>query len=197
MLACWRRSLPPPSVIVDLASWDRILEVGAEAQTATVGAGVRWAHLDDALAQEGLALQSYPTGKFSTVGGWVATDSYGQMSTRYGPASKQILSVRAALPGGHLVDEGPEPHLGAEGALGVITELRLRLRRLPWTSPAVSSVALATMRLALRTVRGKTGVYLNFLVIALLYFMIQRGKADIELPEGVGFGMGIGLLGGI
>jgi hypothetical protein len=71
-----------------------------------------------------------------------------------------------------------------------------RAWQLPWTTPAVSSVALATMRLALRTVRGKTGVYLNFLVIALLYLTLMRSKADIVLPGGVGFGMGIGLLGG-
>jgi hypothetical protein len=73
----------------------------------------------------------------------------------------------------------------------------IKLRRLPWTSPVVSSIAMATMRLALRTVRGKTGVYLNFVVIGFMYFLLLRGKTDIELPEGLGFGIGIGLLGGL
>jgi len=72
----------------------------------------------------------------------------------------------------------------------------IKLRRVPGTNPVVSSVAMATMRLALRTVRGKTGVYLNCVVVGFMYFLLARGKTTFDLPDGLSLGMGIGILGG-
>jgi len=88
--------------------------------------------------------------------------------------------------------ETPET-AGSSGKMGA----GLRTRSLPWVRPSVSAVALATMRLALRTVRGKTGVYLNFPITAMIYVLLVRPQTEFVLPDGLGFGMGIGLLGGI
>ncbi|MEE8412413.1 MAG: hypothetical protein V3S47_07900 [Acidobacteriota bacterium] len=85
------------------------------------------------------------------------------------------------------------PETGPSGKTGA----GLRTRSLPGVRPNVSAVALATMRLALRTVRGKTGVYLNFPITAMIYIVLARQRTDFVLPDGLGFGMGIGLIGGI
>ena len=69
-------------------------------------------------------------------------------------------------------------------------------RSLPGVSPAVAAVALATMRLALRTVRGKTAVYLNFVLTAMIYVLLMRQLNDVALPTGLSFGLGIGFAGG-
>ncbi len=123
-------------VIVDLTSWDRILEVDAEAQTATVQTGVRWARLDDALAEEGLALQSYPTGKFSTVGGWVATGGLGIGSLMYGHLREQIVSLHVLTPQGKAVtlragDPDLDFFIGTEGQMGFISQVTLKVRKIP------------------------------------------------------------------
>lgn len=123
-------------VIVDLASWDRILEVDAEAQTTTVETGVRWAILDDALAEEGLTLQAYPTGKFSTVGGWVATGGLGIGSLMNGHLRDQIVSLRVLTPQGEartLQADDPdlEYFIGTEGQMGFISQVTLRVRTIP------------------------------------------------------------------
>jgi hypothetical protein len=52
------------------------------------------------------------------------------------------------------------------------------------------------MRLALRTVRGKTAVYLNFVVTAMIYVLLMRQLTDVVLPTGLSFGLGIGFAGG-
>jgi len=71
-----------------------------------------------------------------------------------------------------------------------------RTRSLPGVRPAVAAVALATMRLALRTVRGKTAVYLNFVVTAMIYVLLMRQLTGVVLPTGLSFGLGIGVAGG-
>ena len=71
-----------------------------------------------------------------------------------------------------------------------------RAGALPGVRPEVAAVAFATMRLALRTVRGKTSVYLNFVVMGMAYVLLMRQLTDVALPMGLSFGLGIGFAGG-
>ncbi len=81
---------------------------------------------------------------------------------------------------------------GGDGAMGA----GFRAGTLPGIRPAVAAVAFATMRLALRTVRGKTAVYLNFVITAMIYVILMRELSDVVLPTGLSFGLGIGFAGG-
>ena len=129
-------------VALDLARLDRLLAVDPVSLTATVQAGMTGPALEAALQERGLTLGHFPQSfEFSTVGGWVATRSAGQASTGYGRIDALVVALRVVTPSGEIATRalpasaaGPslrELLVGSEGALGVITEVVLRVRPRP------------------------------------------------------------------
>jgi FAD/FMN-containing dehydrogenase len=120
-------------VVVDVQRLDRILDVNAEARTATVQAGAVWEALDRHLAEHDLALRLYPTSYHrSTVGGWLAQGGAGIGSYEAGWFRDNVLRARVVLPDGtpwELRDREVSLVSGAEGTTGLITELTLRVQR--------------------------------------------------------------------
>ncbi|HLG41901.1 MAG TPA: FAD-binding protein [Planctomycetota bacterium] len=130
-------ALPFDGGIVLDASWMREI-LGFEGESVAVQAGVRWSDIERAAEPRGLALRSYPTNCFSTVAGWVSTGGYGIGSTRYGHLSESVESLRVMLANGEertLTPADPEFGLwfGSDGQLGLIAEVKLKLRPLPAT----------------------------------------------------------------
>lgn len=122
------------SVVLDTSLLKERFELLGDSAEPRVVAGAGWlgGELEQKLNGLGWSLMNFPASMdVSTVGGWVAAGSSGQLSTRYGGIESQVLSVRATLPGGRSMEESPVPHLGAEGTLGVITQVKLRVRPLP------------------------------------------------------------------
>ena len=122
-----------------------LMSVDAVSCLATVGAGITGPRLEPLLAARGLTLGHLPQSwQRASIGGYVATRSSGQASTGYGRVEDMVESLRVATPEGTLdLGRGPAsaagPDLrgllvGSEGSLGVITEVTLRLRRLPTES---------------------------------------------------------------
>jgi alkyldihydroxyacetonephosphate synthase len=130
-------------IVLDMRSMDRILEVDEENYTVTVEAGVNGAVLEEHLNSLGLMCPHYPaSAELATVGGYLAALGSGVLSTRYGKIEDIVVSLRAVLPNGHVVPSLPVPRhgagpdaarlmVGAEGTLGVITEVTLRVIPLP------------------------------------------------------------------
>lgn len=122
------------SVVLDTSLLTGRMEIlsGEDPPRAAVGAGWLGDALEARLNKEGWSLMHFPASMaVSTVGGWIAMDGYGQLSTRFGGIGDQTLSVRAALPDGSALTEKADAHLGAEGTLGAITEAVLKIRPLP------------------------------------------------------------------
>ncbi len=103
-----------------------------------VGAGVLGQHFEDALETQGWASRHSPSSiGCSTVGGWAAGRSAGQFSSRYGKFEDMALALDVAAPTGSYgtgewASGGRDLHewvLGSEGALGVITRVRVRVER--------------------------------------------------------------------
>jgi alkyldihydroxyacetonephosphate synthase len=101
--------------------------------------------LEEALAQQGLTLGHLPQSfEFATLGGYAATRSSGQQSTGVGRFDDLVEGLTLATPVGvlelgHPPASAAGPDLlglavGSEGTLGVITELRLRVRPRPRTA---------------------------------------------------------------
>jgi alkyldihydroxyacetonephosphate synthase len=129
-------------ISLDLARMDRVVAVDERSLTAVLEPGIRLPEADRALAAHGLTLGHLPQSyEWATVGGCVATRSAGQVSTGRGRIDENVVAVRCATPLGELATldapasaAGPALRqlvAGSEGVLGVITQVALRVHRLP------------------------------------------------------------------
>lgn len=120
-----------------LLSTERLTELGdvdATERRIRAGAGVTLTTVQQAAAKAGLLFGVDLSSRDSaTVGGMASTDAGGLHTVRYGTMGAQILGVDVALPDGALVRRHPEPSMfvGAEGILGVVTAVDLRLHPIP------------------------------------------------------------------
>ena len=72
-------------ISLDTTRLDALLRVDADDRTATFQAGIDGPALEDSLRAHGLTLGHFPQSfEQSTLGGWIATLSCGQLSSRYG-----------------------------------------------------------------------------------------------------------------
>jgi alkyldihydroxyacetonephosphate synthase len=131
-----------PSVSLDLARMSSVQSLDVPSSLVTVGPGMRGPALEEALSREGLTFGHLPQSwEFATLGGYAATRSAGQNSTGVGRFDELVAGLTLATPAGvlevgHPPASGAGPDLlglalGSEGTLGVITELRLRVRPKP------------------------------------------------------------------
>jgi FAD/FMN-containing dehydrogenase len=123
-------------LVLDLSTLRLIEEIDLDEQTVTALAGTRWADIAHAIKPYGLALRTYPTSWFSTVGGWVNTGGYGVGSTAFGHLKEHIQKLTAITPQGDLkklTSDDPEFEyfIGTEGQMGVVWSVTLRVRRAP------------------------------------------------------------------
>jgi len=131
-----------PVLTVDLGRINRLQDLEPEGRLAVLGAGAAGPEVESQLRAHGWTLGHFPQSfEYSTLGGWVATRSCGQQSLRYGRIERLFLGGRAETPSGPLVlppfpasAAGPdlrEMLLGSEGRMGILTEVAVRIRRLP------------------------------------------------------------------
>lgn len=129
------------SWVLDTKRLRGIRPVDEDAWTVRVQAGVNGQELEDRLQEQGFTLGHSPSSiACSSVGGWAAARSAGQFSSRYGVFEDMVLGMTAVTPGRGVLQLGThgddDPSLmplllGSEGTLAVITELTLRVWRLP------------------------------------------------------------------
>jgi len=123
-------------VVLDLRDLSEVVNIDSVQGTVTAGAGVTWWELDRKLRKAGLTLQSYPSSaRSATVGGWIMGTGFGIGSLQYGPVSEHLLSAEIVLADGTVKEyargEGLEWFVGSEGVLGILTRVRLKVRRTP------------------------------------------------------------------
>jgi FAD/FMN-containing dehydrogenase/ferredoxin len=123
-------------IVVDLSPFRNIIELDTENKTVTVEAGARWSDIDILAKKKGLCLMTYPSSKFSTVGGWISTGGIGINSFRYGHLSKQIVSITVVTGNAEVKKLSPtDPDfkyfISTEGEFGIVVEATLKLRDVP------------------------------------------------------------------
>jgi alkyldihydroxyacetonephosphate synthase len=131
-------------VVLDLTALAGIVDVDATSLVLDVRAGTFGDLLErDLRADSGATLGHWPQSvALSTVGGWLACRSAGQLSGRYGKIEDIVLGLDVALADGSRITTGGWPRaavgpdltqlfVGSEGTLGVITGARLQLHPAP------------------------------------------------------------------
>lgn len=131
-----------PTLSVDLAKMNRMINFDPINQEATFGAGVTGPDLEAHLEQQGYLLGHFPQSwEYSTLGGWIVTRSVGQQSYHYGRIEPLFVSGHMETPAGpldlpHIPRSAAGPDLrhvvlGSEARLGILTQATMRIRRLP------------------------------------------------------------------
>jgi len=126
-------------IVIDLSPFRNILALDVAQKTVTVEAGARWSDIDIAAKKQGLCLRTYPSSKFSTVGGWVSTGGCGINSFKYGHLAQQIVSMKVVTGRGEIKQLTPADRdfgyfVSGEGEFGIIVEVTLKLREVPRAS---------------------------------------------------------------
>lgn len=104
--------------------------------------GLNWMDLNNKIKPEGLFLPLDPS-PTASIGGMVSTNCSGTNAFRYGTMKDWVINVTAVLPDGQIVKTRNRPRkssagynltslfVGAEGTLGFVTEITLKLAVVP------------------------------------------------------------------
>ncbi len=129
-------------VLVDLKRLRALRSVDRDSMTIWAEAGWIGENLERELNSQGLTLGHFPSSIYcSSLGGYLATRSAGQLSTKYGKIEDLVVSVEFVLPDGAVIETGRAPRsamgpdwtqllLGSEGTLGFFTAARLQVSEL-------------------------------------------------------------------
>ena len=161
------------SIVLGVAQMDRILAIDPVDAVAVVQPGVITAHLQAEVERRGLFYPPDPSSlKQSAIGGNVAENAGGARGLKYGVTGDYVLALEVVLPDGTPIRTGGRTvknvtgydlrrlFTGAEGTLGTITEITLKL--LP--KPAYARAALAVFDRIEDAARATTAVMASGIV---------------------------------
>ncbi|MCL6647359.1 MAG: FAD-binding oxidoreductase [Chloroflexi bacterium] len=134
-------------IVIDLSQMKRVLDLDAPNLQLFCEPGVVHADVNALLARAGLVFPPDPgSSRMCTIGGMVSTNARGMRAIKYGATSEWVLGLEVVLADGSVIWTGSpgsralqsasgyelsKLFAGAEGTLGVITQLRLKVRPLP------------------------------------------------------------------
>jgi D-lactate dehydrogenase (cytochrome) len=191
-------SAPFGGVSLDFSRMNALLAVNAEDADCVVQPGLSREELNARLKDTGLFFPVDP-GANASLGGMASTRASGTTTMRYGSMWHNVLALEVALADGRLLRFGTRARkssagydlvrlmIGAEGTLGIITELTLRLHPQP-ANIAAATCAFPDMQSAVNAVvelaaSGEPFARIEFLDEQQMRACNQHSKLGmLELP---------------
>lgn len=144
-------SSPHSGICIDFVHMDQVVAFHPQDMDVVVQPGVNWMDLNKQIAHAGLFVPLDPS-PTAMIGGMVSTNCSGTNAMRYGTMKDWVLNLTVVLADGSVVKTRRRPRktsagynlttffVGAEGTLGIVTEVTLKLAPIPQdTSVAVVS----------------------------------------------------------
>jgi len=199
---------PTRHIMLDTGRLDKV-DVDVVNLKVTCGGGVRNSRIDDALRPYGYMANTvigpYYTATIGGVVGGIAGGGFGKNVASVGCNWSHVLGLKVVLPTGDVITTGAGPDtniyrkgiefrevtspdltslfISSGGALGIITEVAMKIYPIPKYSKAVSYVADTmenTWNIQLKLSEASPVPYTNMIMFQMVNFMVARMSGDMR-----------------
>lgn len=130
-------------ILLDIKRMDKLIDLNTEAGYVVCETGMIFSTLEDLVNEKGYSVMHLPSClTCCTVGGALAHNGIGILSTKYGKMDDMCLSLEVVLPNGDIIQTLPVPKhssgpnllpifIGSEGTLGVMTKAKFKIVKSP------------------------------------------------------------------